>query len=100
MEGIFFVLIGGALFSYSWYVMGLYPDGRTMGLFTGGLGLASLIALMLTPMVLIGGDPDSNILVEHTLMKMLIVVWAGFAVGVAARSGSGNLNRGISGIAA
>ena len=53
MEAIFFVLIGVALFSHSWYLLGLYPDGRTMGLFTGGLGLASLIAITFAPMVLV-----------------------------------------------
>ena len=45
MEGISFILIGAALFSHSWYVLGLYPDGRTMGAFTAASGLGALITL-------------------------------------------------------
>ena len=85
MEAIFFVLIGVALFSHSWYLLGLYPDGRTMGLFTGGLGLASLIAITFAPMVLVGGDPDANVLAETNIIKLLIVAWAGYAIGVGAQ---------------
>ena len=46
MEGIFFILIGAALFAHSWYLLGLYTDGRTMGLIAGGLtvGLAAAAA--------------------------------------------------------
>jgi len=35
MEGVFFVLIGAALFSEAWYLLGLYSEGRTMGVFVG-----------------------------------------------------------------
>ena len=75
MEAVFFVLIG----------LALYPDGRTMGLFTGALGLGSLIAITFAPMVLVGGDPDANVLAETNIIKMLIVAWAGYAVGVGAQ---------------
>jgi hypothetical protein len=85
MEAVFFVLIGVALFSHSWHLLGLYPDGRTMGLFTGGLGLASLIAISFAPMVLVGGDPDANVLAETNIIKLLIVAWAGYAIGVGAQ---------------
>ncbi len=85
MEAVFFVLIGLALFSHSWNLLGLYPDGRTMGLFTGALGLGSLIAITFAPMVLVGGDPDANVLAETNIIKMLIVAWAGYAVGVGAQ---------------
>ena len=33
MEGIFFILVGAALFTQSWYVLALYYVGRTMGVF-------------------------------------------------------------------
>ena len=85
MEAIFLVLIGGALFSHSWYILELYPDGRTMGLLTGALGLGSLIALTFAPMVLVGGDPDANVLAETNIIKLLIVAWAGYAIGVGAQ---------------
>jgi hypothetical protein len=87
MEGVAFILIGAALFSQSWHFLGLYPDGRTMGTFVGGLGALLLIAITMTPMLLTGngGDPDAYPLAETTIMTMLIVVWAGYALGVAAQ---------------
>ena len=85
MEAVFFVLIGAALFSSSWNLLGLYSDGRTMGLFTGALGLGSLTALSFAPMVFVGGDADANVLAEISITKMLIVAWAAYAVGVGAQ---------------
>ena len=84
MEAFFFILIGAALFSHSWYLLELYPDGRTMGVFVAGLGLASLIALTMAPMVLTGQGTAAEPLAETTIMKVLIVLWAGYAVGVGA----------------
>ena len=90
MEGIFLVLVGGALFAQSWYVLGLYSEGRTMGVFVGGLGLASLIAITLSPMLLQetntkGVALNADFVVAATMvMKSLIVLWAVYAVGVAA----------------
>lgn len=85
MEAIFFVLIGAALFSSSWNLLGLYSDGRTMGLFTGALGLGSLTALTFAPMVFLGGDADANVLAEVNITKMLIVAWAAYAIGISAQ---------------
>ena len=96
MEGLALVLIGGALFAQSWNFLGLYPDGRAVGTIVGALGLAALITLVLDPMVLIGdnlelmeqlgGDvKDANPLAELTVMKMLIIMWAAYAVGVGAQ---------------
>ena len=76
MEALFLVLIGAALFSHSWSLLGLYHEGRTMGLYVGGLGVVALIALMLTPMLLVGGQPGSDVVVETNLMKVLIILWA------------------------
>lgn len=83
MEGIFFVLIGGALFMQSFYVLGLYAEGRTVGVITGGLGLLMLIALTLSPQLLIGGA-DAEPLAETSVMKWVIMVWAVYAVAVGA----------------
>ena len=84
MEAVFFILIGAALFSHSWYLLELYPDGRTMGVFVAGLGLASLIALTMAPMVIGGQAAGIDALTETTMMKALIILWAGYAVGVGA----------------
>jgi hypothetical protein len=84
MEALFLVLIGAALFSHSWSLLGLYHEGRTMGLYVGGLGVVALIALMLAPMLLVGGQPGSDVVVETNLMKVLIILWAGYAIGVGA----------------
>ena len=85
MEGIFLVLVGAALFSQSWYVLGMYSEGRTMGVFVGGLGLLSLAAIMFAPTLLTGaGVSAADNLAEITVMKSLIMAWALYAVGVAA----------------
>ena len=90
MEAVFLILIGAALFSQSWNLMGLYSDGRTTGIFVGGLGLLSLLALVLDPMLLTGeGDKTistANHLAEITATKVLIGAWALYCVGVAAQS--------------
>jgi len=85
MEGVSLILIGAALFAHSWYLLGLYPEGRTMGVSVGALGLGALIAMTFAPMVLIGGDPDANPIAETIVMKMLIIVWVGHALGTAAQ---------------
>ena len=84
MEAFFFILIGAALFSHSWYLLELYPDGRTMGVFVAGLGLASLISITMVPMLLTGDGPGTDVLAETTIMKTLVVLWAGYAIGVGA----------------
>ena len=90
MEAIFLVFVGGALLSHSWYLLELYPDGRTMGLYTAGLALASLIALTFAPMVLTGLGPggevlaDADAFAETNVMKALIILWAGYGVGIGA----------------
>ncbi len=85
MEAIFLILIGAALFSQSWFILGLYSEGRTMGVFVGGLALLSLATIMFAPMVLTGEDvsPTADYLAEITIMKSLIIVWALYTVAVA-----------------
>ena len=90
MEGIFFILIGAALFTQSWYTLGLYSEGRTMGVLVGGLGLLALGTFAL------GGTIDATLLVindkadaakaltEITVLKALMMVWVVYTFGVAA----------------
>ena len=84
MEGIFFVLIGGTLFAQAFHVLGLYAEGRTVGVITGGLGLLMLIGLTLEPQLLTGVGADAELLAETSVMKWLIMVWAIYAVAVGA----------------
>ena len=90
MEAVFLVLIGAMLFSQAWHMMGLYSDGRSVGVVIGGLGLASLGAIMLDPMLLTGsGDKPigpATHLAELTVTKGLIGVWAVYGVAVAAQT--------------
>ena len=97
MEGIFFILIGAALFTQSWYILGLYSEGRTMGVLVGGLGVLALGTFML------GGAMDATLLVvgddvaidkipaaaakalqATTVLKALMMVWVAYTFGVAA----------------
>ena len=80
MEGLFLTLIGAALFCQSWHVLGMYAEGRTMGVIVGVLGLMSLSAIVMSPVLLTG----ESMLAETTVMKTLIGVWAVYAVAVAA----------------
>ena len=102
MEALGLILIAAALFCHSWYILGLYPDGRTAGIYVGAFGLAALISTTMAPMLLIGGDAAAVAdaggdtsrsfysiaagLAETTMMKTLIIVWAIYAVGIGAQS--------------
>ena len=85
MEGIFFLLIGAAIFSQSWHVLGLYSEGRTMGVFTTGLGLLTLGTIMfgttITPTLISGGGSTELL----TALTALIVLWAIYSLGVGAQ---------------
>lgn len=98
MEGIFFVLIGAALFSQSWYMLGVYSEARTMGIFVGGLGLLALAALFFAPAATVpssvnsfwllltgeGTVKPSDWLAQTMVMKGLVLAWGMYAIGVAA----------------
>jgi hypothetical protein len=96
MEGIFFILVGAALFTQSWYVLGLYSEGRTMGVLMGALGLLTLGTVMFgasLEAVLLTGDPDiedtvaraKDAVATMTMFKGLVVVWAIYALGAGAQ---------------
>ncbi len=82
MEGIFFLLIGAALFSQAWYVLGLLSEGRTTGVLIGVLGLLALGTFMFSTTItptLISGEGSTELLTAFTA---LIVLWAIYAVAV------------------
>ena len=96
MEGLFFVLIGAALFSQSWYMLGVYSEGKTVGVIVGGLGVLAIAAVLLSPastltasgtawMLLTGeGVKAGPWLAQTMIMKTLILAWGLYAIGVAA----------------
>lgn len=87
MEAAFFVLIGGALFAQSWNHLGLFAEGRGMGIVVGGLGLVALVSLVMDPMLIQGITlSDSEALANLTIMKGLVLLWAVFAVAMAVQS--------------
>jgi hypothetical protein len=99
MEGLFFILVGAALFTQSWQLLGLYSEGRTMGVFVGGLGLLMLGTFMLgsavEPMLLTSTGKTAGGVVKEVgaadvnasvaVLTSLVVVWAVYAVGVGAQ---------------
>lgn len=84
MEGLFLVLIAGALFAHAWYLLGLYNDGRTTGIIIAALGAGALIAFTLDPTLL--GDSESSTarVAQLTVMKTLILAWVVYTAVVAA----------------
>ena len=95
MEGLFFVLVGAALVVQSWQLLGLYSDGRTMGVVVGGLGVVILGTFMLSssvePILLTeAGKKGSEIAagdvaVSTALLTTVAAVWAAYAIGVGAQ---------------
>ncbi len=82
MEGIFFLLIGAAIFSQAWYVLGLFSEGRTTGVLLAVLGLLSLGTFMFSTTItptLISGEGATELLTAFTA---LIILWAIYAVAV------------------
>ena len=98
MEGLFLVLVGAALVVQSWQHLGLYSDGRTMGVVVGGLGVLILGTFMLgssvEPILLTGTGKEvggvakeiaaSDVAVSTALLTTLAAVWAIYAIGVGA----------------
>ena len=86
MEGFALTLIGAAIFSHAWYLLGLYSDGRTVGILMAALASALLITLTFEPQLLgLQGADGAQKLGEVTMMKTLIVLWAAYAGAVAAQ---------------
>ena len=86
MEGFALILIGAAIFSHAWYLLGLYSDGRTVGVLMAALGAGLLITLTFEPQLLgMHGSDGAQQLGEITMMKTLIILWAAYAGAVAAQ---------------
>ena len=81
MEAIFLVLVGAALFSQSWQLLGLYSDNRTTGLLMLVLGvitvLAAVSASLYEPMLL---SSSADRATEAMVMKVVIVSWGIYAI--------------------
>ncbi len=94
MEGLFLILVGAALVVQSWQLLGLYSDGRTMGVMVGGLGVVILGTFMLgsavEPVLLteVGKKASTvaagDVAVSTALLTTLAAVWAVYAIGVGA----------------
>ena len=74
MEAVFFILVGGALFSQSWNLLGLLAEGRSLGLLIGSLALMSLIALIIDPMVIESELHNSHWVTNNAVFKALIIL--------------------------
>ncbi len=82
MEGIFFLVIGGALFAHSWHLLGMYSDGRTMGIILGGMGILTFYATTMDPLVV--ESVAKHALVVGSAMKAFMFVWAIYMLIIAA----------------
>ena len=85
MEAVFFILVGGALFSQSWNLLGLLAEGRSMGLLIGSLALMSLIALIIDPMVIESELHNSHWVTNNAVFKALIILWSVYLLAAGAQ---------------
>ena len=86
MEGIALILIGGAIFSHSWHLLGMYADSRAVGVIMAGAAAAMLLALFTAqPQFLggMGGNPAVR-LGEVAVLQTAVLIWAVYAGAVAA----------------
>ena len=82
MEGVAFILIGVALFSHSWSLLGFYADARTLGITMAGVATALVVALFVFEPQFLGsiGGSQSMRAAETDLLQILIISWAIYAV--------------------
>ena len=87
MEGIALILIGTAIFSHSWYLLGLYSDGRTIGVIMAALGVSLLVSLFAFSPQILGEQSTYTVrqMGEVPVLKTIIVAWAIYAGVVAAQ---------------
>lgn len=86
MEGIALILIGTAIFTHSWYLLGLYADGRTVGVIMASLAVGLVLSLFTFDMQFLGSLSDKTALNggETASLKSIIIIWAVYAAAVAA----------------
>ena len=85
MEAVVLLLIGAVLFSHSWYLLGLFTEGRGMGVIAMalGLGLLGVAVGVFEPLSmpdLVGGTANPAIVTVQTYA----LLWAGYTFAVAA----------------
>ena len=86
MEGIALILIGTAIFSHSWHLLGFYADARAVGIVMAGLAAVLLLSLFtFDPQFL--DDVSSGAIQGGAIatLKTLVVIWAIYAAIVAAQ---------------
>ena len=86
MEAVFFILVGGALFSQSWNLLGLLAEGRSLGVLVVGLALMSLIALIIDPMVIESEIHHSHWVTNNAVFKGIIILWAVYLLAAGAQN--------------
>ena len=87
MEGIALILIGTAIFTHSWYQLGLYADGRAVGSLMAGLAGALVVSLFVFEPQFLGeiGKSSSVKADEAVALKSLILGWGVYMVAIAAQ---------------
>ena len=87
MEGIALILIGTAIFSHSWYLLGLYSDGRTIGTVMAALGAGLVVSLFAFDPQILGEQSNytARQVGEVPVLKTIMVAWAVYALVVAAQ---------------
>lgn len=88
MEGVAFILIGVALFSHSWSLLGFYADARALGITMAGVATALVLTLFVFEPQFLGslGDSQSVRAAETDLLQILILSWAVYAAMVGAQN--------------
>jgi hypothetical protein len=87
MEGIALILIGTAIFSHSWHLLGLYSDGRTIGVIMAALAVGLAVSLFVFDPQILGeqSSHSARSMAEVPVFKAIIVAWAIYAGVVAAQ---------------
>jgi hypothetical protein len=87
MEGISLILIGTAIFTHSWYQLGLYADGRTVGILMAGLAVALVVSLFAFEPQFLGTLSANDALKEGetTVLRSLMISWAVYMAAIAAQ---------------
>ena len=86
MEGIALILIGTAIFSHSWHLLGLYADSRMVGVIMAALAAALVVALFTVQPQFLGGMGENAAvrLGEVAVLQTAALAWGVYAVAVAA----------------
>ena len=86
MEGIVLILIGAAVFSHSWHLLGMYADARAVGVVMGAAALGLVLALFAVQPQFLGGMGGNAAvrLGEITVLQTAALAWAIYAAAAAA----------------